>query len=648
VTPLLRVLFARSGDLIEPSTGELVRAWTHDAIVGALLALPAGSRLTLEAPVLPAEGARLRDLLDVIARAGFSRVRLGGQQLRVEEVPQDADPSDLAVVVDRIKVEAARADRLYDAVRTASAAGRGVIVARTDDGERVFADRPFSLSVRRELPALEPSLLDPSRSKARCTSCAGAGCDACEGTGLGQVPLAVRFGGLSVAQALSASLSALPALLAAAPRDAVSQPVLDELARRCERLERLGLGALPLLRPLGQVSSSERQRARLARQVSARLSGVLYVLDEPAAGLDDATGERVVAELRDLQAQGNTVVVVEHHPVILRAADRVLEFGPGAGAHGGALLFDGTPADLVRADTATGRALRGELPLPSSHGAKASGVVRVSTAAGEHSLGLGQLVLIEGPSASGKSALLRAAVAAVQLGEERIIVEVEAGGVRRSARSIPATYVGLWDVLRELLAATQDAQVRGLRAADFSLNQKGGRCEACRGTGQHAVSLELLPDVLIPCAVCEGRRFSVDLCTVRWKGLGPHELLDLEAEDALRLLAGHPRLERPLRRLVDVGLGYVALGQPTQTLSGGEAQRLRLARELAKGQTEGRLYALDEPTLGLHPIDVNVLARALQRVVQEGATVWVASSDKRLLAAADAVVSLDTPPRGKT
>lgn len=668
LAPVLRVLWARAGVQHCPVTGDPIVVHTHEQVVNALDALPPGTRLTIEAPVKRAGG----DLLAEIGRAGFSRVRVGGEVLRLEDVGALPAEATVRVVVDRLKVEPGRRERLHDAVRTAARAGAGVIVAATDAEERVYVDRPYSLRADRELPALTVGLMHSGTAAGWCPACEGLGllngrsCPACEGERLREEARAVRLHGLR-----------LPELLGLDARDALAQisgwpaleavtPAVEELRRRLDLLLQVGLGALPLDRRGTALSSGERQRLRLLRQVGARLSGVLYVLDEPASGLGPEDARGVAAAIRGLVEQGNTAIVVEHHPALIAAADRVIEIGPGPGLEGGRIVYDGPPDGLRDADTPTGRWLSGRAPLPASRRRSGVGALRLSLSERANlrerrfELPVGALVALAGPSGSGKSTLLDAAVEAVTgriagnglpwgvaeaegaLGLARV-VQVDRGAMRRSPRSSPATYTGIWDLLRELFAATAEAQVRALDASFFSLNVPGGRCEACKGSGQRVVELQVVADVWMACEVCGGTRFHGDVLQVRWKGRNAHELLSLPASEARALLAGHPKLEVALRALCEVGLGYLPLGQPGHTLSGGEAQRLKLARELARaerGGVEGTLYVLDDPTVGLHPVDVAVLLDLLQRLVDQGATVWLATHDEAVAASADTALRL--------
>ncbi len=632
-TPILRVLWARAGVQHCPRCDAEIRPLTHDAMVGRLLALPAGTALTVEAPVTLSADYDAAIVLAEVQRQGFSRIRVGGAIQRVEETAPRDLRGPISVVVDRIRMGAdEKRDRLHDAVRLAARAGQGVVIVAWDDQVLRMVDRPYCAACGLDLPALEPRMLS-GRGPGACPVCSGVGCGECDGSGLGPAARAVRWRGMGLGGFMGLDLREAAAFLADAPADPVADLPRAEAGRRIGALLELGLGALTLGRRAATLSTGELQRIRLARAVAGRLSGVLYVLDEPAAGLGGAELAAVVTLLRSLVTQGSTVLAVEHNADVIRAADLVIELGPGAGVDGGRVVYVGDPAGLLAADTRTGRWLSGRSTLSLSER-----VVSGTVAVGGLTLPRVGVAAILGPSASGKSRLLDQ-IQAMDLGFGRV-VRVDRIGAR-AGRSMPATYLGIWDLMRDLLAATREAQIRGFPPSFFSLNVKGGRCEACQGSGERRIELQILPDLYVPCEVCGGRRFAADVREVRWKGRSPDELLELRGDEAFALLSGHPKLENILRAMHDVGLGYVPLGISTAALSGGEAQRLALARELvAAGRPEGTLYLLDAPTVGLHPADVAALLGALRRLADQGGTVWCATHDAAFAAACDVVIPL--------
>ncbi|MFN7146747.1 MAG: excinuclease ABC subunit UvrA, partial [Myxococcota bacterium] len=453
-------------------------------------------------------------------------------------------------------------------------------------------------------------------------------CDACGGGRLGPVARAVTLGGRSLPAFAAGSVADARAFLDTLPASPVIAPLREELARRLDFLLRTGLGYLTLDRNAATLSGGELQRLRLAAQAGNQLSGVLYVLDEPTAGLHPEDTRALVAVLTELRDAGNTVLVVEHDLDVVRAADVVVDFGPGAGRAGGQVVFTGTPEALLHADTATGRWLSGREHIPPAPARRFERWVELRGARG-HNLALdvrfplGALVGVTGVSGAGKSSLVEDTLGralarrlgntgpeplpfATLTGVEPIqrIVRVDQSPLGRSSRSNPATATKIWDPIRQLYAKTPEARLRGFGPERFLFNQPGGRCEACEGEGVRRVAMQFLPDVTVPCEVCDGRRFDEATLTVTWKGASIADVLAMPVREARTLFSSVTPIAGPLATLDQLGLGYLALGQPGDTLSGGEAQRVKLARELGKrGEVAGTLYLLDEPSVGLHPAD---------------------------------------------
>ncbi|MBN2800961.1 MAG: hypothetical protein JXX28_17620 [Deltaproteobacteria bacterium] len=638
VLPLVEALFGRLGAQRCLACGQVSRAMGVDQVVDEVARSPEGARLFLEAPVrLGAGGAAA--VLPEVARAGFSRVRADGEVLRVEEVRGQV--RSLRVVVDRVVWRQDKRSRLEEAVRLASTTGEGSLVVVAEGAERAFTTGPRCPACGLERPVLEPGLLSPRTGEGGCPSCGGTGavagepCVLCGGTGLSASARAVLLGATGLSELLTVALSDLPDALSQIPDGPVSRPVREELSRRVAVAEGLGLGALPLGRRVSELSGGQVQLARLARLGGAPLEGVLYLLDEPTAGLGEVEALAVLDLLRSWVLAGSGVIVGTHRLSVVRAADWVVEFGPGAGARGGRVIFEGSAEALAVAPTPTGDWLRGTL----RPGPPASRPIRRRVEVAGLGLGVGALVAITGGMGAGKSRLLALAEAAAA-GAGLSPRSWASAGAGRTSRSMPATYSGVWTHLRQLLAASHEASVRGLSASDFSLNTPGGRCELCRGLGVVKVELGVLPPVWRRCEACGGRRFTRELRSVRWRGWSADELLERTVDELLAVSGAYPRIAEPLRALSELGLGYLPLGQPGHTLSGGEARRLALARELATGGGEGRVYLLDQPETGLHQVDIIGLIAALHRLVDGGASVWVATRSEALVASADQVVAL--------
>ena len=502
-------------------------------------------------------------------------------------------------------------------------------------------------------------------------------CRVCKGARLKPTSLAVTIGGKNISEVSSMSIDAtadfLGRLELSERERQIAERVLKEINERLRFLLDVGLDYLSLSRPTGSLSGGEAQRIRLATQIGSGLVGVLYVLDEPSIGLHQRDNRRLIETLLRLRDLGNTLIVVEHDEETIKAADWAVDIGPGAGEHGGHVVHSGTVAELLsNRESLTGAYLsrRRSIPLPASRRPRTPGREITVHKATEHNLRnitvsfpLGQLIAVTGVSGSGKSTLVnhilynalakRIYNAREVPGRHRSItgadeidkvIHVDQSPIGRTPRSNPATYTGVFDHIRRLFAETPEAKVRGYQPGRFSFNVKGGRCENCTGDGTIKIEMNFLPDVYVPCEVCHGARYNRETLEVHYKGKSIAEVLDSSIEEALELFAPLPPIARHLRTLVDVGLGYVRLGQPAPTLSGGEAQRVKLASELQKRATGRTLYVLDEPTTGLHFEDIRKLLGVLGRLVDAGNTVVVIEHNLDVIKTADWLI--DMGPEG--
>jgi excinuclease ABC subunit A len=504
-------------------------------------------------------------------------------------------------------------------------------------------------------------------------------CPECSGTRLNRAARHVTVAGKSLPDITSLPVGAGQAFFSTlhlqGRRGAIAEKILKEITQRLDFLVNVGLDYLSLDRRAETLSGGEAQRIRLASQIGAGLVGVMYVLDEPSIGLHQRDNQRLLRTLTHLRDLGNTVIVIEHDEEAIRSADHVVDIGPGAGVHGGRIVAQGTPAEIIAEPASlTGRYLSGRetiaIPphlcsLDPQHmlvieGASGNNLKSISVA-----IPVGLMTCVTGVSGSGKSTLIndtlyRHAAAVLNRaagggapctairGLEHFdkIVDIDQSPIGRTPRSNPATYTGLFTPIRELFAATQEARARGYRPGRFSFNVKGGRCEACQGDGVLKVEMHFLPDIYVPCDVCKGRRYNRETLDIRYKGKTIHEVLELTVEDALPFFSAIPVLSRKLQTLIDVGLTYIKLGQNATTLSGGEAQRVKLARELSKRDTGKTLYILDEPTTGLHFHDINQLLTVLHRLRDHGNTIIVIEHNLDVIKTADWIVDLG--PEGGT
>ncbi|WP_328321374.1 excinuclease ABC subunit UvrA [Streptomyces sp. NBC_00388] len=470
-------------------------------------------------------------------------------------------------------------------------------------------------------------------------------CPVCGGRRLRPESLAVTFAGRTIAGLAALPLSGLAGVLAGAEGGETAKVLTADLLARIAVITELGLGYLSLDRTTPSLSSGELQRLRLATQLRSGLFGVVYVLDEPSAGLHPADTEALLVVLDRLRETGNSVFVVEHQLDVVRRADWLVDVGPDAGEHGGRVLHSGPPGLLADvADSVTRRYLFDASPAPARTLREPSGVLEIGPVT-RHNLDglragipLGVLTAVTGVSGSGKSTLVGEITE--ELPGVRRLVAVDQKPIGRTPRSNLATYTGLFDTVRKLFSATDEAKARGYRAGRFSFNVPGGRCETCQGEGFVSVELLFLPSTYTPCPDCHGARYNPETLEIRHRGLSIAEVLDLTVESAARFFAESPAAARSLRTLLDVGLGYLRLGQPATELSGGEAQRIKLASELQRARGAHTLYVLDEPTTGLHPADVEVLMRQLHGLVDAGHTVVVVEHDMAVVAGADWVIDL--------
>jgi excinuclease ABC subunit A len=447
----------------------------------------------------------------------------------------------------------------------------------------------------------------------------------------------------------------------------IASEILKEIRSRLGFLLNVGLDYLSLNRGARTLSGGESQRIRLATQIGSKLVNVLYILDEPSIGLHQRDNRRLIAALRDLRDAGNSVIVVEHDREMITSADHIIDMGPGAGVHGGSVVAEGSPAHILESDTLTAKYLNGRMQIaaPQSRREGNGHILTISGATGNNlkgitmSIPLGTFICITGVSGSGKSSLINHTLhpaLAQQLhgagkkplpytdihGIEYIdkVIEVDQAPIGRTPRSNPATYTGVFTDIRNLYAMTPDAKVRGFSAGRFSFNTHGGRCEGCEGAGVKTIEMNFLPDVYVMCPDCGGKRYNRETLEVKYKGRSINDVLELTIDDAVEFFNGIPSIHHKIKTLHDVGLGYVRLGQPSTTLSGGESQRVKLATELARRDTGRTLYILDEPTTGLHFDDVRVLLEVLERLVARGNTVIVIEHNMDVIKMADYIVDL--------
>ena len=500
-------------------------------------------------------------------------------------------------------------------------------------------------------------------------------CKTCKGQRLKKEALAVTIQGKNIYEVTSMPINKLQVFLQeltlTKQQELIGHQILKEIRARVQFLVDVGLHYLTLARATGSLSGGEAQRIRLATQIGSGLVGVAYILDEPSIGLHQSDNDKLLNTLNHLRDLGNTLIVVEHDEDTMRAADFIVDVGPGAGEHGGEIIAAGTVEDIINCkDSITGDYLSGrkKIPVPAERKTP-TGFLRIVGARQNNlkninvEIPLGVMTCVTGVSGSGKSSLVNEILyksLAKKLNRARTIagahdriegigqldkvINIDQSPIGRTPRSNPATYTGVFDQIRDLFASTADAKARGYKKGRFSFNVKGGRCEACSGDGILKIEMNFLPDVYVPCEVCQGRRYNRETLEVKYKGKSIYDVLNMTVEEALKFFEHLPSIRRKIETLYDVGLSYIRLGQPSTTLSGGEAQRIKLATELSRRSTGRTIYILDEPTTGLHFADVHKLIEILQRLADGGNTVVVIEHNLDVIKTADYII--DMGPEG--
>ena len=689
----LRLLMARIATPACHQCGQPIDRQPPSQIIDSICELPKGSKLTLLAPMVIGRKGGHADVFERISKAGLLRVRVNGELYEIESLPTLAIRKEhsISAIVDRIVVREDSRERIEQAVSVALRLGNGLVeISASVPNESIPIERTYStrfacVACGVNLLEIEPRTFSFNSPYGACPTCEGFGyvdgkpekkCHECSGQRLRKESLAIRLSGFSIAQItklpLNLALQWFKELRLSDRQSKIGLPIVREISQRLSFLQEVGLSYLTLDRPAESLSGGELQRVRLATSIGTGLTGVCYVLDEPSVGLHPRDTERLIASLRALQERGNTVVVVEHDEEVMRAADMLVDIGPGAGRLGGEVIAFGAPDQFLKnSNSLTAKYLQRIVPMPIGRkrtvGANQpslvlSGITMNNLQNVRVEFPLGRLVGVVGVSGSGKSTLvsdsLAVAVRKFLSGEalpshiRKIdglhgidkLIEIDQSPIGRSPRSIPATYCGFWDEIRAVFSKTKDAKQRGFDAARFSFNAGAGRCEACGGQGRQKLEMSFLADVYVPCPQCRGRRFNRATLAARFKGKSIADCLDMSISEAAEFFEANPKLNAPLQCLVQVGLGYIALGQPSNTFSGGEAQRIKLASELAKPGTTKTLYVLDEPTTGLHMDDVVRLIGVLQDLVEKGNTVVVVEHHMELIRCCDWVI--DVGPGG--
>jgi excinuclease ABC subunit A len=717
----LRLLYARLGEPACYRCGTAIRQQSAEQIRERIRSLPVGTKAMILGPVVRGRRGKHDDIFAAIRRSGLVRVRVDGEIHTLDDPPElsPRQTHDIEAVVDRIVArEAVASDRgesrLAEAIDLALKLGGGaLIVSLLDRSGGAESWRDTIYSTRYACPRcdtayeeLEPRTFSFNSPYGACPACDGLGrqvkvdadsatnpqatgehensprsdpfseaaiCPQCQGARLRPEARNVRIEGKAIHEFCALPIGKAAAFIDSLDWDQqqrpIAGPIVREIAARLSFLIQVGVEYLSLDRPADTLSGGELSRVRLATSIGSGLVGVCYVLDEPSVGLHPRDNQRLIEAIRRLERLGNTLLVVEHDETMMRAADWLIDVGPGAGRHGGRIVASAPPTDVIRSpDSLTGKYLSGQVniaPGTERRAVDAARSIRLEGARANNlknitvEFPLGVFLCVTGVSGSGKSTLVaETLVPALSrhltgvgpnpasfdrlVGAEQIdkLIVVDQSPIGRTPRSNPATYSGVFDEVRRVFAETKQAKRRGFRVGRFSFNNPGGRCETCQGFGRKKIEMRFLPDLYVTCPDCHGARFNRATLQVRYKGRSIADVLELPTDQAAAFFENIPAIARPLAAMLDVGLGYLPLGQPSTTLSGGEAQRIKLAAELARPATGRTLYVLDEPTTGLHFEDTRKLIQVLSRLVDRGNTVFAIEHHLDMIRSADWIIDL--------
>lgn len=705
----LRLLYARVGTIHCHRCGRSITSQSVDQMVDTIARYPDATKLIILSPVVRNEKGAHTSVIKKFKRDGFARIRIDGEIQDIASVAKipASESHSMEVVVDRLVLKPNLRNRLTDSMELALSISEGSVLVellppKSDQAWEVlqFSERPVCPNCRIPSPELTPASFSFNSPHGACPQCAGLGtsfefdperivpnpgrslregamtsqrpCKTCEGSRIRPESRAVKVGGLGIHQltqlSIAKALSFFRGLTLDGQKAFIAGKITRKVIERLEFLQDVGLSYLCLDRAAHTLSGGESQRIRLATQMGAKLTGVLYVLDEPSIGLHARDTQKLRTTLFKMRDLGNTVLVVEHDPETIMSADYVIDMGPGAGVKGGEIVFSGPPRALLHSkESITGKYLSGRLTIPlpplrrsgnGQHlivkGAERNNLKRITV-----KFPLGTLVCVTGVSGSGKSSLVIETLfkalhqhlyrtkqtcghcAGIE-GLEHIdkVINIDQTPIGRTPRSNPATYTGIFKFIRDLYSRTAEARIRGYKSGRFSFNVKGGRCESCKGEGIVKIEMHFLPDIYVPCDVCHGKCYNRETLEVRYKGKNIADVLGMTVNQALAFFKRIGSIRDRLQTLIDVGLGYIHLGQPATTLSGGEAQRVKLSRELSKRGIGRTLYILDEPTTGLHMEDINKLLLILNRLVDSGNTVIIIEHNPDLIKSADYIIDL--------
>ena len=686
----MRVLYTRIGKPYCYNCGSLISKQESVDIINSVMSLPQGSRLQILAPIVRDRKGEYRKELQEMRREGFIRARIDGEMMDLTKdiILRKHKRHTIEIVIDRLIIKPGIERQLKDAIETALTYSDTVVINLIEKHRDIlFSKTTVCLNCGISYPEVTPMFFSFNSKQGACPRCKGLGfenleedsieleeyryCRLCEGLRLRKEALSIKIQDINISEFAKMSVEGavffIENLKLTEREQTIASRVLKEVKDRLYFLKKVGLNYLTLDRSSLTLSGGEAQRIRLAAQLGSSLTGVLYILDEPSIGMHPRDCKKLLESLSSIRDAGNTVIIVEHDEETIRWADFVVDMGPGAGLRGGWIVASGRPEEIERNEKSiTGKYLSGSISIdipfvrrdPKDFiriiGAREFNLRDINV-----NIPLGIFTCVTGVSGSGKSTLVleilyKALCREIYgsrlipgrykeiMGMDKIdrVICVDQSPLGKTPRSNPATYTGVFSFIRELFAQVSDSKIRGYASSRFSFNLSGGRCESCHGGGLIKVEMHFLPDVYISCDTCKGKRYNKETLDIRYKGKNIAEVLEMTVSEALQFFSSIPHIKQKLEVLEDVGLGYLQLGQPASTLSGGEAQRVRLSKELGKKSTGNTLYLLDEPTTGLHFVDIQRLLNVINSLVDSGNTVIIIEHNLDVIKSADYIIDL--------